>query len=140
MEDFDDIPERLTVLLHCDKAEKFVGVVWRKATEEEMDELTEYYAQDDLQGEKNFFGEELDDVEELIKLQKIKAEIYQEMAGMTMVQDFKNYNAQIFYSFSFQVNQGEYTLRCWLTDGMTRLLKHKGVLKTIEEDDFLFEV
>jgi len=141
MEERDDIGENMEVILSAQAAENYTGVLWRKPTQEELEDLAMFYAVDEVEGEIRVLGADLDTIEKMLEIERKKKEILEEMTPLAMVQDLKNFDAQIFYTFLFLISAGKKTGQLSFEDGMSRALRYKGVFSTLDyPDQILFEL
>lgn len=140
MDEFDDTPEEMSAMDVPD-AEKYTGAVWRKPTEEELDELAGFYADGDVEADNRLFNQEMDPIEFLMAVKERKEEIILETKDLAMVMDFVNFNVQVFYTFSFFFSAGKTSKTIAFADNMARAVKSKGVFREVEEmGEFLFDV
>ncbi|CAM4318877.1 hypothetical protein SAMN06265348_110154 [Pedobacter westerhofensis] len=141
MNDRDHINEEMEVIMSAQDAEKYTGVFWRKPTHEELEDLAEFYAVDEVEAAIRVLGADLDTVEKMLEIDRKKKEILKELTPLAMVQDLVNFDAQIFYTFLFLISAGKKTGQLSFEDGMSRALKYKGVFSTLDfPDQILFEL
>lgn len=140
MDEFDDSAEEMSAMDVPD-AEKYTGAIWRKPTEQELDELAGFYADADVEADNRIFNLQMDHIEFSAAVKKRKDEIILETKDLAMVMDFVNFNVQVFYTFSFFFSAGKNSKTIAFTDNMSRAVKSKGVFREVEEmGEYLFDI
>jgi len=140
MEHSDEKPESINYIVSLAEAEIYTGALWRKPTPEELEELATFFANEEIDGEIRVFGEEFDTVEKLIAVDKRTLEIMEELQSLTMVQDLVKLNVQVFYTYFFLISATETTHTLSFEDGMCKMIKKDGELKSYLPGDIMFDL
>ncbi|WP_158795550.1 hypothetical protein [Pedobacter sp. L105] len=140
MEDPFDQHDYSRVIMSNQEAEQYCGAYWRKPTTEELDELAFFFATDLVNTEMRMKGEEPDSIEYLIELNKEKEKTNDELQALTMVLDLPKLDTQVFYTYSLMFSATQKTNCLSFEEGMCKVLKREGKLKSINnQDDVLFD-
>lgn len=124
--------ERVDVIMSQLEAEDFAGAIWRKPTAEELDELAQYFAEDDIRGEIDFFGLEVDPIEYIILLNKEKENQIKELLPLTKVMDLVKIDVQIFYTYSFHISITSVTNQLFFEDNLSKMYKKDGKMAPLD--------
>lgn len=133
MTERDDIPEGLNTVLTDLEAEIYVGAKWRTPTNQEIDELAQFFAEDFISGDI-MIGEEMDSIEQLIRINEEKVKLIEELKTLTMVLDLEKIEIQIFHTYSFSIEIGKITNNLTFADGPCRVIKQNGIMRNYSDE------
>jgi len=140
MEHPDDNGDVGQVIASLTEAEIYTGVLWRRPTQEELEELASYFAKEEINGNIKFFGEDLDEVEKMIAVNERTLKIIEELQSLTMVQDLVKLDVQIFYTYFFMISVTKITHTLSFEDGMCKMIKKDGELQSHLPGDIMFDL
>ena len=128
-------PETTEVIMSAQVAENYTGVKWRRPTEAEIEELAEWFAIEEVEGENRVFRRDWDHVEKTLEFERKKKELIEEITPLAMVQDLVNFDVQIFYTYLYIISAGNITGELHFEDNMCKILKYKGDFSYLDFPD-----
>jgi len=133
-------PESACTIASNVKAERQLGASWRRPTEEELEELAIYFAKKEIEAALEDMGEELDEAELAIAVNKRELELVEQRRSLTMVQDLVKINVQIFYMYDFIIRAVEKTGTLIFDDGLCIMIKKDGELEVHGSTEFRLDL